>query len=450
MNKNVLDVHTFLDDRPIGRQQKTVIVLGLLILMLDGFDTMMMGFIAPALLQDWGIDRGDLGPLMMSGIVGLSIGSLLAGPLADRFGRRWIIIAAVCAVGLFCLTCAFMDSLHSLTAARFLTGVALGATMPNITTLLAECAPLRRRSLLVTSAWCGFGLGGALCGLVSEHLIQLYSWRSVFVTGGVLPLVLVLALIFWLPESLRFRLQRHHPHERLVAAANQLVPGSADGETRFINSEHSVDTQTVRGPVALLNRTYRVGTLTIWLAMFMGFFHLYFLSNWLPLTASAAGMTYSQAVALGVILQVGGALGNFTVGLKMDRFEPNRIVGLMFAGCAVFTLLIALFSDSFARVGTLVFLLGYVLMSANAGCFALGAAHYPTQIRATGVSWVFGIGRVGAMLGAGSGALITTWGWTITDIFTLLTVPVMIAALAIYCKRRARAAPVSTVTQQRL
>ena len=182
----------------------------------------------------------------------------------------------------------------------------------------------------------------------------------------------------------------------------------------------------------------------------MGFFHLYFLSNWLPLTASAAGMTYSQAVALGVILQVGGALGNFTVGLKMDRFEPNRIVGLMFAGCAVFTLLIALFSDSFARVGTLVFLLGYVLMSANAGCFALGAAHYPTQIRATGVSWVFGIGRVGAMLGAGSGALITTWGWTITDIFTLLTVPVMIAALAIYCKRRARAAPVSTVTQQRL
>ncbi|WP_409287347.1 MFS transporter [Pseudomonas guariconensis] len=130
-----------------------------------------------------------------------------------------------------------------------------------------------------------------------------------------------------------------------------------------------------------------MGTLIIWLAMFMGSFHLYFLSNWLPLTASAAGMFYSQAVTLGIILQVGDAIGNFTVGPKMDRFQPDRIVSIMFTGCAVFTLLIALFSSSFAMVGTLVFFLGYVLLSANAGCFALGAVHYPTPIRATGMSW---------------------------------------------------------------
>lgn len=445
MNNNVLDVHTFLDNRPIGRQQKTVIFLGLLILMLDGFDTMMMGFVAPALLQDWGIDRSDLGPLMMSGIVGLSIGSLLAGPLADRFGRRGVIIAAVTLVGIFCLACAFTHNLPTLTATRFLTGVGLGATMPNITTLLAECAPLRRRSLIVTSAWCGFGMGGALCGLVSEHLIQLYSWRAVFVTGGALPLVLALALLLWLPESLRYRIQRNQTHERIVAATNALIPGSANASTRFINSELDAAETTIRGPAALVSRSYRMGTLAIWLAMFMGFFHLYFLSNWLPLTASAAGMSYSQAAALGIVLQVGGAIGNFTVGLKMDRFEANRVVSIMFAGCAVFTLLIALSSSSFAMVGTLVFLLGYVLMSANAGCFALGAAHYPTPIRATGVSWVFGIGRVGAILGAGSGAVIMSWGWTMTDIFLLLTLPVVIAAVAIHVKRRALTRSPSTM-----
>ncbi|MFK3818319.1 MFS transporter [Pseudomonas sp. NPDC089407] len=447
MNKNVLDVHTFLDDRPIGKQQKTVIILGLLILMLDGFDTMMMGFIAPALLQDWGIERGDLGPLMMSGIVGLSLGSLIAGPLADRFGRRGVIIVAVSLVGLFCLACAFTHDLHSLTVARLLTGVGLGATMPNITTLLAECAPLRRRSLLVTSAWCGFGMGGAICGLVSEHLIELYTWRSVFITGGVLPLLLVVALIVWLPESLRYRLQRNQAQERMVAAANALVAGSASSSTRFVNSELDMSTEAVRGPAALLSQRYRLGTLTIWLAMFMGFFHLYFLTNWLPLTAKAAGMSFSQGATLGILLQLGGAIGNFTVGLKMDRFEPNRIVSIMFAGCAVFTLLIALFSSSFAAVGALVFFMGYVLMSANAGCFALGAAHYPTPIRATGVSWVFGIGRVGAILGAGSGAVITTWGWTITDMFVLLAVPVATAAVAIHVKRRMQTKALSTVTE---
>lgn len=445
MNKNVLDVHTFLDNRPIGKQQKTVIILGLLILMLDGFDTMMMGFVAPALLADWGIQRSELGPLMMSGIVGLSLGSLIAGPLADRFGRRGVIIAAVMSVGVFCLACAFTHNLYTLTAARFFTGVALGATMPNITTLLAECAPLRRRSLLVTSAWCGFGMGGALCGLVSEHLIQLYSWRAVFVSGGVLPLLLVIALLLWLPESLRYRLQSNQDHDRLVAAANALVPDSASAATRFINSELDTTTEVARGPAALLSRRYRIGTITIWLAMFMGFFHLYFLSNWLPLTAHAAGMSFAQAAMLGIILQVGGAIGNFTVGLKMDRFEPNRIVSLMFASCALFTVLIAAFSSSFALVGTLVFFMGYVLMSANAGCFALGAAHYPTPIRATGVSWVFGVGRVGAILGAGSGAIITNWGWSFAEIFMLLSVPVIAAAAAIHLKRRGQAHTLSRV-----
>jgi MFS transporter, AAHS family, 4-hydroxybenzoate transporter len=173
---------------------------------------------------------------------------------------------------------------------------------------------------------------------------------------------------------------------------------------------------------------------------------LYLLSNWLPLAARSAGMTFSQAATLGIVLQVGGAIGDFTVGLKMDRYGPDRVVGLMFAACAAFSLLIAFFSTSVAIVSTLVFLLGYVLMSANAGLFALGAAHYPTAFRATGVSWVFGIGRLGAILGAGFGAMIMKWGWTINDIFIFLTAPVLVASIAIHCKRRRDCTAPGTVT----
>lgn len=131
----------------------------------------------------------------------------------------------------------------------------------------------------------------------------------------------------------------------------------------------------------------------------------------------------------------------------MDRFEPNRIVSFMFAGCAAFSLLIAVLSGSVVVVSSLVFLLGYVLMSANAGCFALGAAHYPTAIRATGVSWVFGIGRLGAILGAGSGAVILGWGWTLTDIFSFLTVPVLIGSIAVHFKWRNAVKTLSEVTE---
>lgn len=148
-------------------------------------------------------------------------------------------------------------------------------------------------------------------------------------------------------------------------------------------------------------------------------------------------------------MQVGGAIGNYTEGLKIDRFEPNRVASIMFTGCANFTLLIALFRTSFAAVGTLVFLLGYGLMSANAGCFALGAAHSPTPIRATGVGWVLGIGRIAAILGAGSGAIIMSWGWSITDIFMLLTVPVLTAAIATYCKRCIHANTLASVSHSR-
>lgn len=265
---NVVDVHTFLDARPIGRQQWVVIVLGLLILVLDGFDTMMMGFIAPALIQDWGLQRHVLGPLMMSGLAGLALGSLLAGPLADRFGRRWVIIASVTFFGFWSLACAFAQDLTMLTLARLLTGIGLGATMPNITTLLAECAPLRRRSTLVTSTWCGFAFGGAAAGIVSEYLIANFGWRAVFIAGGVMPLALALSLLLLLPESLRFMIQAKQPKTRVVAAINALIPGTADLQTRVISTEYSELTGTAGGIRSLLKRPYRLGTLMIWAAMF--------------------------------------------------------------------------------------------------------------------------------------------------------------------------------------
>ncbi|MFF7063761.1 MFS transporter [Pseudomonas sp. NPDC008258] len=432
---NVVDVHTFLDARPIGRQQWRVIVLGLLILVLDGFDTMMMGFIAPALIQDWGLQRQVLGPLMMSGLVGLSLGSLCAGPLADRLGRRWVIILSVAFFGFWSLACAFAQDLTMLTLARLLTGVGLGATMPNITTLLAECAPLRRRSTLVTSTWCGFGLGGALGGLLSEYLIEDYGWQAVFVAGGVLPLLLAVALLALLPESLRFMIQAGKPQAQIVAAINALAPGTADARTQAISTEHSDLGKARQGLGSVLKGPYRLGSLMIWLAMFAGFLNLYLLSNWLPITAQSAGMTLSQAALIGAVLQLGGAVGDFSVGLKMDRWEQNNVVSLMFAGSAAMSLLIAIWAGHAWALYVLVFSLGYFMMSANAGCFALATNFYPTAIRATGVSWVFGIGRTGAILGAGAGALMMGWNWSITHIFLFLCLPSLIAVIAIQCKR---------------
>ena len=434
-----LDVNTFLDDRPMGRRQWLIVFLGILILILDGFDTTMMGFIAPALIEDWGVAKQDLGPLMMSGLVGLSIGSLVAGPLADRFGRKTVIITSVLFFGLWSLLSALANDLTMLTFLRFMTGVGLGASMPNTSTLVAEFAPKKRRSHLVTSAYCGFAFGGALGGLASEHLIELFGWRSVFVAGGVLPVALAVVLLFCLPESIRFMVVAGKAKARIVQAVNAVVPGLANAETRFFNSEAGAESgsevQAKSGVRGLFSRQYRLGTFMIWIAMFMGLLTIYLLGNWLPLIARSAGLSLQEAAIVGAMLQLGGVVGNFTMGMKMDRWDKNGVLSLTMGGSALFALLIANVGHSAWSLTLLVLLMGYFVNAVNTGCYALATHFYPTQMRATGVSWVSGIGRLGAIVGAGFGAVIMGLNWGLSDVFMFLCFPPLIGIAAIQLKR---------------
>lgn len=198
-----LDVQSFINQQPLSRYQWRVVLLCFLIVFLDGTDTAAMGFIAPALSQEWGIDRASLGPVMSAALIGMVFGALGSGPLADRFGRKGVLVGAVLVFGGF-------SGLGLRHQRRPVAGIALpdrpglGAGMPNATTLLSEYTPERLKSLLVTSMFCGFNLGMAGGGFISAKMIPAYGWHSLLVIGGVLPLLLALVLMVWLPESARF------------------------------------------------------------------------------------------------------------------------------------------------------------------------------------------------------------------------------------------------------
>src|SRR5476651_586409 len=185
-----LDVQSFIKAQPLSRYQWRVVILCFLIVFLDGLDTAAMGFIAPALSQEWGIDRASLGPVMSAALVGMIFGALGSGPLADRFGRKQVLVLATVMFGTFSVAAALSTSLNQLMAWRLLAGLGLGAAMPNATTLLSEYTPQRLRSLLVTSMFCGFNLGMASGGLFSAWLIPAYGWHSLLLVGGLLPLAL--------------------------------------------------------------------------------------------------------------------------------------------------------------------------------------------------------------------------------------------------------------------
>ena len=220
-----LDVQTFLDTQPFSAFQWRIFALCFLIVLLDGFDTAAIGYIAPSLIQEWGVTKPALAPVLSAALFGLAGGALSAGPLADRFGRKAVLNASVLVFAVACLASAFATDLQSLTVWRFVTGLGLGAAMPNAVTMMSEYCPSARRAMLTNAMFCGFPLGAAFGGFLAAWMIPHFGWRSVLVLGGVAPLVLLVLMLLLLPESIRYMVAKGQPTERIraVLAGEQSV-----------------------------------------------------------------------------------------------------------------------------------------------------------------------------------------------------------------------------------
>ncbi len=209
----VIDIVDFIDRQPVGGFQIKLLLMCAAVLFLDGFDTQAIGYVAPALAKEWGLTtRAALGPVFSAGLFGLMIGALVFGPLADRVGRKTIIILSTAAFGIGALATVLAHDITTLLVIRFLTGLGLGGAMPNAIAMTAEYNPHRRRATMVMIMFCGFSIGAALGGFLAADLIPRFGWRSVFLVGGIAPLILVPILVWRLPESVRFVAATGHAH----------------------------------------------------------------------------------------------------------------------------------------------------------------------------------------------------------------------------------------------
>jgi len=194
-----IDVQHFINSHKLSRTQIVTLLLCFFIVAVDGFDTASIGFIAPAIRAEWGLNPAHLAPVFGAGLAGLMAGAFLFGPLADKFGRKTILMVCVAFFALASLASAYSNSVEMLIVLRFLTGLGLGGAMPNSVTLSSEYAPEKHRAVLVTTMFCGFTLGSALGGVAAAHIVAEHGWRAVLVLGGVLPLALVPVLALALP-----------------------------------------------------------------------------------------------------------------------------------------------------------------------------------------------------------------------------------------------------------
>jgi len=420
------------DQARFGSLQLSVTALCFVIALLDGFDTQSIAFVAPRIAEDWGLSPSSFGPMFSSGLLGLTIGALFLSPAADRYGRKAIILISTLIFGVFTLLTASASSMPQLLFLRFVTGIGLGAAMPNIIALTNEYAPERIRASLVTVMFCGFPLGSTIGGLLSSWLIARWDWHSVFLLGGIIPILLMPVLIILLPESVRFLVARGAPESRIAPIVRRIAPDVSP--QRFIQSLKDEGGSETNGfSVFQLFREGRAITTTLlWVVFFMNLLVMYFLVNWLPTLLKSAGLPLSLAILSTATLNFGGVIGGLILGKLLDKRKPHVILGIAFAASAVFILVI-----SFAGLNLTVLLLGAALsgfgvVGAQFGCNALAASIYPTTIRATGLGWALGIGRIGAIVGPLVGGLLLSQQWLPHDIIRMALFPAVIASLAVF------------------
>lgn len=426
-----LDVRELINRNPLSRFQKLIIFLGFCVIALDGFDIAIMGFIAPTLKLEWGVSNHQLGLVISAALIGLALGAIFSGPLADWLGRKKIIINSVFFFGFWTIATAFSHNVEQMMFFRFMTGLGLGAAMPNIGTLVSEYAPERQRSFIITVIFCGFTFGAAAGGFSASWLIPQFGWHSLMALGGILPLLFAPLLIWLLPESVRFLVIKQATAARIRAILNRLYPGQISDNVTFILPAQPAAGNAMR---IVLSRQYGFGSLMLWLVYFMGLFLVYILGSWLPTLVKAVGMTVSQAAIMTAIYQAGGTLGSLFAGWLMDRINPHRALGIIYAVGGLFTMAMGYAAGSFALLCMLAFISGACLNGANTGMNALSARYYPTQARATGSSWMHGVGRIGAILSAFAGAEMMALNLPFESVFLILGIPAALTVAGLAAK----------------
>lgn len=423
----VIDIPATIDRLPVGGFQIRVLLICAAVLFVDGFDTQAIGYVAPAVAADWKLARGALGPVFSAGLFGLMIGAILFGTIADRIGRKRIIVLSTIAFGIGSLLTMLAQDATWLMVLRFLTGLGLGGAMPNAVALTSELSPHRRRATMVMAMFAGFSIGAALGGLLAAVLIPAFGWRSVFLVGGLVPLALAPLLGVMLPESIRY-LAVVGGRDRDVAdllcqvAPNEAIPTDA----HFVVREPKLPGL----PVAHLFAEQRSGvTVLLWIVFFMSLLDLYLLANWLPTVLHDLGVSVSMSVAIGAMLQVGGVVGTFALGRIIDRFS-FRALALTYLCAAVAIAAIGVTGHSTALVTAAIFAAGFCIVGGQIAANALTATYYPTAIRSTGMGWALGIGRVGSIVGPLVGGAMLAAKVGVDTLFTVAAIPALIAAAA--------------------
>jgi len=327
------DVEAFIDRQRIGATQLAVLLVCGLVCFIDGFDIFMIGKIAPAIAEGFGQPSEAMAFVFVCQQIGLAAGAFIVSPLADRFGRRRMLMWSCAAFGTITLASVWAQSLDQLAIMRGIAGLFMAAGLPMAMALVAEMTPARRRSTFIALSLAGYSTGSAASGAVAAWLIDLYGWQSGFWIGGIVPLLCVPLLMFFVPESLKFRAERDPKNPAIARTLRRMDPHLVlRGDEAFVLGEGSE-----KGRKAKLTDIFTEGrgwmTAVLWAACMMSMTNIALMGSWLPtFFQEMAGIPIQQFAISAMIAYLGGVAGTLSIGWLMDRFSAPRLISLYYLG----------------------------------------------------------------------------------------------------------------------
>ena len=419
-----LDAIPFINEAKFNRFHLTLLILGLVILLFDGFDLVIYGAVVPVLMEEWNMSPIEAGALGSYALIGMTIGSMFFGTIGDKIGKKRVIIICVLLFSIFTLILAFANSPFAFGVGRFIAGLGLGGVMPNIVSLMSDYAPKKIKATLITIMCSGYGIGGVLSAVLSMWLIPDFGWRSVFLIGAT-PLLLIIPIIYLLPDSPPSYIKRNQ-HKQLgliLQKANKTF--SYNEKMEFQIKIESTEKSSV---AKLFQNNRGKSTLMFWIVSFMTLLVLYGLNTWLPKIMATAGFPLGSSLMFLMMLNLGGVIGTVIGGWISDRWNAKNVL-IIYYILSIVSLSMMGFKPGMGLFYLLVFIAGATSIGSQIILNAYVTSYYEADIRATGLGWALAIGRVGSILGPTLGGVLLTQNLPVQFNFIAFAIPGLIAVI---------------------
>ena len=434
MSTSTVNVNNVVDNAKFTKSHLSIMLWCLILILFDGYDLAINGVALPLLMKDWGLTAVQAGMLASTALAGMMFGAMMFGTLADRIGRKKVIMICVFLFSTFTFAGGFATNPTEFGVLRFIAGLGIGGVLPNLVALTSEYAPKRLRSTLVTTMFSGYAMGGIMAALFGSWFTADHGWQIMFFIAGI-PLLLLPFAWKFLPESLTFLVKVER-----MAEARQMIQKIAPEQNLSSTVKLELTEVVVPGGTsvkALYKQGRGLSTALFWLCFFMCLLTLYALGSWLPKLMMAAGYSLGSSLTFLLAMNIGAVIGTVGGGILADKFHLKPvIITLCLAGAVALSLLG--FNSPQPVIYLLVAVAGASAIGSQILLYSYVAQYYPLSVRSTGIGWASAVGRTGAIVGPILIGYLLSQELPHQINFMAVGIPVVIAAIAVFFIRKAQ------------